>query len=120
MDVWKNHHVSEDVKKAAIEQATIRAGEVPLEVARLSRSVSELAKRIVEIGNSNAVTDSAAAAIMAHSAVKIAGLNVKVNALGLENQKLADSWKQEISDLEAESGQIANDATALAAERGGF
>ncbi len=120
MDAWKNKHVSEDVKKAAIEQATIRAGEVPLEVARLSRSVSELAKRIVEIGNSNAVTDSAAAAIIAHSAVKIAGLNVKVNALGLENQKLADSWKQEISDLEAESGQIANDATALAAERGGF
>jgi glutamate formiminotransferase/formiminotetrahydrofolate cyclodeaminase len=120
MDAWKNKHLSEDVKKAAVEKAAIRAGEVPLEVARLSKSVSELAKRITAIGNSNAVTDSAAAAIMAHSAVKIAGLNVKVNALGLEDQKLAASWKQEIADIEAESGTIANDATALAAERGGF
>jgi glutamate formiminotransferase/formiminotetrahydrofolate cyclodeaminase len=120
MAAWRNQEFSEDEKAQAVENATRKAGEVPLLVARRSRDAAEVAMSVTAIGNVNAVTDAAAAAVLARSAVQIAAMNVKINALGLQDQDLAHSWRQELAVLEEEVERIAEQTLASAAERGGF
>jgi glutamate formiminotransferase/formiminotetrahydrofolate cyclodeaminase len=120
MAVWRDKSLDEAAKAAAIEQATRYAGEVPLKVARLSLEAARQAATIAEIGNVNAVTDATAGAIMARAAVQIAAMNVKINALGLKDQQLAQSWSEELAQLESEVSEVAEKTAATAARRGGF
>ncbi|NJN55456.1 MAG: cyclodeaminase/cyclohydrolase family protein [Anaerolineae bacterium] len=112
--------MSEELRAAAIENATIGAAEVPLHVARLSHDVARLAQTITTIGILSAVTDAAAGALLAHTAVQIAVMNVKINAKGLQNQELAEQWLVECDRLEGETAVIAKAAMLTARERGGF
>ncbi len=89
-------------------------------MARLSREVAELAYKTVESGNINAVTDAAAAGILARSAVQIASLNVKINALGLDRPQLTQNWLRELNILEEETTKFAEKCANSAAQRGGF
>lgn len=120
MAAFRMKDVSEELRDGAIEEATIYAGEVPLRVARLSQDVLRLAQTIAEIGNVNAATDAAAGALMARTAVQIAALNVRTNAVSLQDRELAAQWLAELDVLEAETGSIVEAVLATAAERGGF
>ncbi|MGH2537808.1 MAG: glutamate formimidoyltransferase [Candidatus Promineifilaceae bacterium] len=120
MAAWKDKSADEQARSQAIEAATIRAAEVPLGVARLSREAAELALEIAQIGNQNAATDAAAAAVMAQAAVRVAALNVRVNAVGLERPDLSVGWTSELEHLEADAGRLADEAVAAAAQRAGF
>lgn len=84
----------------ALERATVHACEVPLEVARSSAEVLELAAEIVAIGNLNALSDVGVAGRLAMAAVQSASLNVKANASGLADQKLAAEWLEGLRKLE--------------------
>jgi glutamate formiminotransferase/formiminotetrahydrofolate cyclodeaminase len=120
MAAWKSKDLSEQEKEQAVERATIHAGEVPLKVARMSLEAADLAYQITSIGNLNAVTDAAAAAILARAAVQTAALNVKINALSLQDQDLAQKWNQSVDQLESEVTELADKAIAQASRRGGF
>jgi glutamate formiminotransferase / formiminotetrahydrofolate cyclodeaminase len=120
MAAYRNREGSKSEQAEAIEQATIGAAEVPLNVARLSRQVAGLAQTITAAGNLNAVTDAAAAGTMARSAVEIAALNVKINAKGLQDRELAQRMVREVEELEAEVADLAAGMAAVAAERGEF
>ncbi|MCP4362258.1 MAG: glutamate formimidoyltransferase [Chloroflexi bacterium] len=120
MAAFRMKDVPEDVRDAAVEEATIGAGEVPLRVAKLCRDVAKLAQTISEVGNVNAATDGATAVLMAHAAQRAAGLNVRTNAVGLQNQELANQWRTELEALDAETTVIVESVLATAAERGGF
>lgn len=120
MAAWKNKELSGQEKEKAVERATIQAGEVPLKVARLSLAAAVLAHQITAIGNVNAVTDAAAAAILARAAVQTAALNVKINALSLQDQDLAQKWNQTVNELESEAIGLAEETIAQATRRGGF
>jgi glutamate formiminotransferase/formiminotetrahydrofolate cyclodeaminase len=118
--VFRNKELSEEEKAAALESATVHAGEVPLRVARLSRDAGKIAKEIATIGNVNAATDAAVGAIMARAAVHGAGLNVKVNGVSLKNRELAAQWTAEVEALIAEAEKLAQTTTSIAKERGGL
>jgi glutamate formiminotransferase/formiminotetrahydrofolate cyclodeaminase len=120
MAVWRNKVIKGEAKEQAVEAATRRAGEVPLLVARRSRDAAEIALTVTSIGNANAVTDAAAAAVMARAAVQVAAMNVKINAVGLQDQDLAKAWQNELNSLEADVEQMAAEALAAASQRGGF
>lgn len=120
MAAYRNRDLDESGKAEAIESATIGAGEVPLRVARLSREVALMAQSVTQVGNINAVTDSATAAIMARAAVQAAALNVKVNGVGLKDRELAARWREEVEALEAEMSLLVEEITATAAARGKF
>jgi glutamate formiminotransferase/formiminotetrahydrofolate cyclodeaminase len=119
LTVVRNKELSETDKAAALEAATVHAGEVPLRVARRSRDAARLAQTIAAIGNVNAATDAAVGAIMARAAVQAAGLNVKINGQGLQDRALADAWAAEVDALVAEVEQLAGAAVDTAGERGG-
>lgn len=120
MAAMRNKALSETERQTAIEQATIGAAEVPLRVARLSTQAAHLAKQMAEVGNVNAATDAAAGGIMARAAVQVASLNVKTNAVTLRDQTLAQSWHDELAQLEADVTALADEITQIAARRGGF
>lgn len=120
MAAWRDTTLEGEEKALAIEKATKNAGEVPLRVARRSRQAAEMALSVTAIGNANAVSDAAAAAVLARAAVQVAAMNVKINAVGLRDQELASAWRDELNSLESEVDGLAAQAMATAADRGGF
>jgi len=52
--------------------------------------------------------------------VRVAGLNVKVNAVNLHDQALAALWHEQVANLEAEVNHLVSDILTTTAVRGGF
>lgn len=118
--IVRNKDLDEESRAAALEAATVHAGEVPLRVARLSRDAARLAKTMATIGNVNAATDAAVGANMARAAVYGAEMNVKVNGVGLKNRELADAWTKEVDALVEETEILAREAREIAEDHGGL
>ena len=90
-------------RDAAIEAATLYAGEVPLRTMKAAVKAFPLLRRMAEEGNPNSVSDAGVGALAARSAVLGAQLNVKINASGLQN-------RDDASRLLAEAEAVAADA----------
>ena len=76
----------------AIEDATIYAIEVPFKVMQLCYESMEVIKAMAEYGNPNSVTDAGVGALAARSGVLGAFLNVKINASGLKDKSVTQSY----------------------------
>ncbi len=74
----------------AIQDATRFAIEVPFRVMQRSYSCMEIIKAMAETGNPNSVTDAGVGALAARSAVMGAFLNVKINAMGLNDKTFVE------------------------------
>jgi glutamate formiminotransferase/formiminotetrahydrofolate cyclodeaminase len=84
----------------------LEAARVPLETARRSREVLDLAVRIAPIGNRNAISDAGVAAQLASAAVRGAVLNVRINLPYLPaDEPLRHEAAHEASMLEAAAVQ---------------
>jgi len=68
-----------DTRSDSIRQATIGAALTPLEILRSSHMLLNDLLKLSHHCNANALTDLAASAELAHSAAKIAQMNVKIN-----------------------------------------
>ena len=90
-------------RDAAIEAATLYAGEVPLRTMKTAVKAFPLLRRMAEEGNPNSVSDAGVGALAARSAVLGAQLNVKINASGLQK-------RDDASRLLAEAEAVAADA----------
>ena len=90
-------------RDAAIEAATLYAGEVPLRTMKTAVKAFPLLRRMAEEGNPNSVSDAGVGALAARSAVLGAQLNVKINASGLKN-------RDDAGRLLAEAEAVAADA----------
>jgi glutamate formiminotransferase/formiminotetrahydrofolate cyclodeaminase len=90
-------------RKKAIEQATKYAVEVPLQVMKISLSCFEFIENMTTNGNPNSITDAGVAALSCRSAVWGAFLNVKINALGLEDKTYVDQILAEGEKMVAEA-----------------
>ncbi len=104
----------------AIQAASINAAEVPLHVARNSLTIMRLALRVAELGNVNAITDAGTAAAFAAAAIRGAGLNVRVNLLGLEKEADPGRMLNELKQIEKQAGQVESDLKEVLNERGGL
>jgi len=103
-----------------IQDATLKATEVPLDVARKALDVLELALRASEIGNKNAITDAGAAANLAHAAIISAAYNVRINLTSLDDQKIRGKMISEIADLEKGARDSIDKIHLVMTERGGL
>lgn len=103
MAAFKLPRESKEDKQAraeAIQSALKQATRVPLETATLAFEIIELAARVVEKGNPNAVTDGAVGAMLARSAV-LAGLyNVKINLLSIKDGDFVADISRQVDQLE--------------------
>lgn len=103
------------IRSNAIQDATRKAIEIPLEVMKLSLESLSLIKSMANTGNPNSVSDAGVGALCARSAVMGAFLNVKINCASYEdvnfvNQIIGEG--QQIEDaaikIEQEILQIVN------------
>jgi glutamate formiminotransferase/formiminotetrahydrofolate cyclodeaminase len=98
----------------------MRAGEVPLGVARDCASALDLALEMASIGNVNAISDAGVAGELALAGLKAAALNVRINAAGLTNAQLAERWKAELPTLQQVAEASLHRLQAALAERAGL
>ncbi len=104
----------------AVEQATLGAAQVPLEVAGMAAEVIELALQAVTHGNVNAVSDGAAAAALARAALTVAGYNVRINLVGLKDGAAKESLLEKLHELERKADALAEQVQTKLYERGGL
>jgi formiminotetrahydrofolate cyclodeaminase len=69
-----------------MHQANKTATLVPLEVLRRSWEAAQAARRIVDKGNKNSVSDGGVAALTARTAAEGAFLNVLINLPGIDDE----------------------------------
>lgn len=87
-------------RNRAIQQGLKNAVIVPLSVAKDALRLMELAARVVENGNKNAVTDGAVAAMMARTSVLSALYNVKINLLSITDKAFVKDVAKQIKHME--------------------
>ncbi|MDG6220500.1 MAG: cyclodeaminase/cyclohydrolase family protein [Candidatus Thermoplasmatota archaeon] len=103
MDAFKMPKETEEQKKArsdAIQAATKKAAEIPLEVCKISNEILKLTKVVAERGNQNSITDAGAAALMADAAIQIAALNVKINLSSIKDEAFVEDMSKKLSEIE--------------------
>lgn len=101
------------VRDQAIQDALLKAADVPLETARACAEVAELALTAAERGNSNAVSDAGVAALLAEAGCRAASYNVRINATSIIDTSAA----KRLSEQAAEIVRRASDAAAKVAAR---
>jgi glutamate formiminotransferase/formiminotetrahydrofolate cyclodeaminase len=109
---------SERIK--AIQAASINAARVPLEVARESLQIMQLALNAAKLGNVNAISDAGTAAALAKAAITGAGFNVRINLLGLEKESDPARMINELKGIEKQAEKIEESLKGILNERGGL
>ncbi|MEM0163668.1 MAG: cyclodeaminase/cyclohydrolase family protein [Thermoplasmata archaeon] len=92
-----------ELRDKKIEEASIRASNVPLETARACVKIMDLALKVIKSGNINAVSDGICSFQFANSAMKGALANVKINLNNISNQEILQQFNTEIENIEKES-----------------
>jgi glutamate formiminotransferase/formiminotetrahydrofolate cyclodeaminase len=90
-------------RKQAIQDATRKAIDVPLKVMETALASMEVVKAMAEIGNPNSVSDAGVAALCARTAVLGAGLNVRINAKGLDDKSAAAEFLARAERLKSDA-----------------
>jgi formiminotetrahydrofolate cyclodeaminase len=104
----------------AIERAMHQAAAVPLDVARQVTEVLALAVEVAEQGNVSAASDAGSASAMAQASFTAAGLNVRINAASVKDEKVAKHWLHELDELHAQAKASIKRAHKALAERAGL
>jgi glutamate formiminotransferase/formiminotetrahydrofolate cyclodeaminase len=92
-----------------LQAAYRRAAEVPLEAARLSLSVLDLARVAAREGRHDAASDAGVAALLARAAVEGAALNVVINLESLEDQVFVRASLGEVARLREDARRICDE-----------
>jgi len=95
----KGTHDEQAKRDAAIEEATMRAIEVPMSVMRACAKALPLVERVARDGNKNSASDAGVAALCLQAASKGAQLNVLINVPGLSDKKAAEKITKEARAL---------------------
>jgi formiminotetrahydrofolate cyclodeaminase len=107
-------------RAAAIQNSTIHATDVPLNVARLALDAMQLAEQVARQGNKNAATDAAVSVLMGLAAVEGAALNVRVNVAGLKDDGLSARYNHDIMVMVEQARAVRDAVLAAAEERAGL
>lgn len=106
----KKSETEATVRQEAIQAATLRAAEVPLQIARTASECYPLLQAMAGQGNPNSITDAGVGALCVHAAVQGAVLNVRINLSSLQGeakkQELTAVCEQLVQDSEAAHKQV--------------
>jgi glutamate formiminotransferase/formiminotetrahydrofolate cyclodeaminase len=91
------------LKNKALQDGLKEAIAVPLNTAKMSAEVINLAGLAVEKGNINSVTDAGVGAHIAYAGVKGGIFNVLINLKEIEDKKFVEEMKKTCQELEAKA-----------------
>ena len=109
----KKNQEEQVLRKKAIEEATLYAIEVPLEVMKVALKGFELARAMAEIGNPNSISDAGVGALGLNACVEGAWLNVKINAGDLLSHPEVERMLQEGAAILDQAGSRKKDIIQL-------
>ncbi len=104
-------------RSAAIQSATQRAAEVPLETVKQASEVFDLCKAMAQQGNPASVSDAGVGALAARAAVRGAALNVRINAASLTDKTVADALISEAAAYEEQAELKEKEILAIVNEK---
>lgn len=91
----KNTEEEKQARSQVINERYVVAAEVPMELALKANSLYGLIEVACKYGNKNAVSDAGAAAILIHSALETAVLNITINLHGIKNINLRNKFEED-------------------------
>lgn len=95
----KSTDLEKEQRTDAIQRATMRAIESPLNIMKVSSEQFPLLDAMTKEGNPNSVSDAGVGATCALAAVEGGWLNVMINLSGLKSKKKAVAFKNEADTL---------------------
>jgi methenyltetrahydrofolate cyclohydrolase len=120
MAAYRLPRVTEEQKvarTAAIQDATIYATQVPLEMMELCAQVVKLALPVAAKGNLSAVTDAGCGALLAEAAINCAAFNVKINLRSIKNEAFAAQARETLATLSAQAQRNKDSVVAAVDQR---
>jgi glutamate formiminotransferase / formiminotetrahydrofolate cyclodeaminase len=114
----KETEAQQAARAQAQEQATIRTIQSPLSVAQYAVDVLRLAVDVAQQGNLNAISDAASGAALARAALTGAGLNVRINCPGLQDQSAVQGYLETLRGLTHEADTLETQLNQAIEERG--
>ena len=109
---------TDPLRERNIQTAILVAAEVPLDVARYSLRVAELALSTAISGNKNAITDAGAGVNLAQAALISAGYNVRINLNSIDDAKKRKSMLKETGELEKNGMEVVDKIQEIMTGRG--
>ncbi|HOD04563.1 MAG TPA: glutamate formimidoyltransferase [Anaerolineaceae bacterium] len=116
----KDTEEQQAARNAAVQQATFAAAQVPLTVARRAVQVMDLALQAAQLGNLNAISDAGSGVALGRAALTGAGMNVRINLLGLDDQTPGAPLLLELAELEHRATRIESELRLALKERAGL
>ena len=109
MEAWgvpENSVEEKATKNDAIQGAVLHATQIPLQVMQIAHRSLEVAHAMAEKGMEASISDAGVAALCARSAVMGAHLNVRINAVDLENATQRSALLQQAEALSTETQEL--------------
>lgn len=95
----KDTESSRHLRSKAIAKGYEAAAKVPMELIEKTNKIYEVISVACEYGNKSAVSDAGCAAILAHSVVEIAVLNIDINLVGIKDETIKNKLEEESHKL---------------------
>lgn len=100
MKLPKETEHQKEVRTKKMQTGLKKAATVPFEIACHAYKIMNLAEKVVDNGNKNAVTDGLVAAMMSRTAVLSALLNTKINLASIKDEEFVERMTSNVKDLE--------------------
>jgi methenyltetrahydrofolate cyclohydrolase len=104
-------------RKNKIDSAKERVLEIPYQLVKESFDMYDALKIATEYGNKNAISDAGVAAILIHSAIEGAALNVFINLAGSEVNEENINLKAQTDDFVEKSKNLKEDIVAIVIDK---
>lgn len=95
----KGNPEEKKARKRAIRLATIQAIQTPLDTMEAAYSILEINLNMVLRGNPNSVSDAGVGALCIEAAVKGAAMNVKINAMSLDDEEMRNEYLKKSDEI---------------------
>lgn len=107
----------DSASEAAVQDALVKASQVPLATAEECMKVLTISERIAEIGSKSAKSDVGVAILLAGAGLKGAAMNVRINAIYISDKALVEGFERKVRVLETEAGETTGNGLDILSQR---
>ncbi len=106
-----------ETRRKTIQEATVKAAEVPLSTIESSVQILRLAQEMAEYGATNALSDVTTSAAAAEASIEGAASNVLINLASLDDKHYAEKIAKQVADLQKEASVLEERVRKMIASR---
>ena len=106
MQAFKISKERSEERKKAVQEATLKAAQVPLSTMEASLKMLRMAEKVAMYGNSNAMSDVLTAVGAGEAAIHGAASTVLINLASLDDRKAAESMARRVSEIQREATEL--------------